>query len=259
MNPMFEALAAPFPYEDIEWRAGATNKDKTKALALAYITSRAVMSRLDDVCGPENWKDMYSPGPDGGVMCLLSIRVGDEWITKCDGAENSNIEAVKGGLSDAFKRAAVKWGIGRYLYGLDGVWVTCEQRGNTTVLTGKAGLPVWALPAPKPAQKPAEKTNGNGKQQPPAEHEPGGLVETGVGLGADATEAPKMELETALKVTNSEGKNYGDFTNDELANMSIGIGKALAKKGVTQEAREAYQYKMDAIAAILYSRAPQAA
>ena len=141
-----KGLGEPFPAEDIEWRAGATNKDKTKALALAYITSRAVMNRLDETIGAENWQDEYSPGPDGGVLCGLSIRVNNEWITKWDGAENTAFEGVKGGLSDALKRAGVKWGIGRYLYKLDGVWVKCEQRGNTTVLSETPKLPSWALP-----------------------------------------------------------------------------------------------------------------
>ena len=59
----FSDLAAPFAPEDLEFRAGATTGDKTKALALAYITSRAVMNRLDDVVGPANWKDQYAPAP----------------------------------------------------------------------------------------------------------------------------------------------------------------------------------------------------
>ena len=41
---------------------------------------------------------------------------GTGWVTKSDGAEDSTIEAVKGAYSDSFKRAAVKWGIARYLY-----------------------------------------------------------------------------------------------------------------------------------------------
>ena len=149
-------LKTPFAYNDIEWRAGATTADKTKALALAYITSRAVMNRLDDVCGAHNWRDEYAPGPSGGVICGISIKIGDEWITKWDGAENSDIEGVKGGLSDAFKRAGVKWGIGRYLYDLDGTWVQCEQRGKTVVLSEKPKLPNWALPAG--SQKPPRPT-----------------------------------------------------------------------------------------------------
>jgi len=54
------------------------------------------------------------------------------------GAENSDIEPVKGGLSDSFKRAAVQWGIGRYLYSLGAVWVDVEQRGKNVYITETA-------------------------------------------------------------------------------------------------------------------------
>ena len=145
-NPLFEALAQPFPISEIEFRAGATNQEKTKALALAYITSRAGMARLDTVMGPSNWKDEYTAGPAGGVLCSLSLRIDGEWITKQDGADNTNFEAVKGGFSDAFKRACVKWGIGRYLYYLEGTWVRCQERGKSIVLAEDPKLPAWALP-----------------------------------------------------------------------------------------------------------------
>jgi hypothetical protein len=144
---IFSELSKPFDQSDIEWRAGATNQDKTRALALAYITSRAVMDRLDEVVGPENWRDEYQPGPDGGLICGLSLRLDEEWITKWDGAENTLIEEVKGGLAGAYKRAAVKWGIGRYLYKLDKVWVPCEVTGKTVVLKLTPPLPNWALPS----------------------------------------------------------------------------------------------------------------
>lgn len=39
-----------------------------------------------------------------------------EWITKEDVGELSNVAANKGRASDAFKRAATNWGIGRELY-----------------------------------------------------------------------------------------------------------------------------------------------
>jgi hypothetical protein len=143
---LFTRLAAPFHPDDIEWRAGATNADKSKALALAYITSRAVMDRLDEIIGPENWRDEYAPGPDGGVICGLSLRIQEEWICKWDGAENTDFEPVKGGLSDAFKRAGYKWGIGRYLYKLESVWVPCEMHGKSISLKSTPPLPAWALP-----------------------------------------------------------------------------------------------------------------
>ena len=104
-------LKENFPADAIEWRIGRSGKkgDSIWATALAYITSRAIMDRLDDVCGPENWKNEFQPGPNGGVVCGLSIRVGTEWVTKWDGADNTNFEGVKGGLSDAMKRAGYQW------------------------------------------------------------------------------------------------------------------------------------------------------
>ena len=50
------------------------------------------------------------------MICELSINIDGTWITKSDGADDSNIEGAKGGISDALKRAAVLFGIGRYLY-----------------------------------------------------------------------------------------------------------------------------------------------
>lgn len=87
--------------------------------------------------------------------------------------------------------------------------------------------------------------------------EPGGMVATLQELGAEVTHAEpvRMDLETALNVKNSEGVYYGTIESEKLSSMTIGIGKALAKKGITQEERETYQFKMDAIAAILASRA----
>ncbi|BEV44795.1 Rad52/Rad22 family DNA repair protein [Afipia carboxidovorans] len=122
---MFDKLAAEFPRDAVSWRAQSVTKDGSKAMALAYIDARDVMDRLDEVCGPGNWQDRYEfAGPK--TICYLSIKIGDEWVTKADGAGDTAVEAEKGAISDAFKRAAVKWGVGRYLYALDAPWVPCE-------------------------------------------------------------------------------------------------------------------------------------
>jgi hypothetical protein len=139
-------LQEPFAPEDIEWRVGSTNGDKTKGLALAYITNRAIQNRLDDIFGPFGWKNEYREWKGQSQLCGISIRHGDEWITKWDGADNSNMEATKGGLSDAMKRAAYQWGIGRYLYKLDSVWMPIKQQGKSYVLADTPNLPKWALP-----------------------------------------------------------------------------------------------------------------
>lgn len=119
-------LFFPFDAKDIRWRVGSVTKDKTKGMALAYLDARAVMDRLDSVCGPGGWQATY-PHAAQKTVCSIGIRVGDEWVWKSNGAGDSDIEAEKGALSDAFKRAAVLWGIGRYLYDLDSPWVELDE------------------------------------------------------------------------------------------------------------------------------------
>tara|TARA_R110000822_G_scaffold8575_14_gene33696 strand:- start:21 stop:788 length:768 start_codon:yes stop_codon:yes gene_type:complete len=114
-------LTKPFNDADVFWRIDRSFG--TWARVLCYLDARAVMNRLDDAVGPGNWQDEYSETVSGKNLCKLSIRVDGDWVSKSDGAGNTNIEGDKGGISDAFKRAAVKWGIGRHLYSL----------GDTTV------------------------------------------------------------------------------------------------------------------------------
>lgn len=131
-----EALAQlrePFPSRDIEWRVQQAGEKRVGsgfyAMVLAYVTNRAIQQRLDDVCGPGNWCNQFRKAPDGGVLCGISINVDGEWVTKWDGSDNSDFEAVKGGLSKAMKRAGVQWGIGRYLYDLEEGWANIHDNG----------------------------------------------------------------------------------------------------------------------------------
>lgn len=125
-----KALTAPFPADRVSWRVGSTTPDKRRGLALAYIDARDVMERLDRVCGPENWQSRY-PHANGKTVCEIGIKIGNDWIWKADGAGDTEFEADKGALSDAFKRAAVRWGIGRYLYEIEAIWVDIEPAGRS--------------------------------------------------------------------------------------------------------------------------------
>lgn len=151
----FRALQDFFDVDEIEWRlqqAGEKN-GKVWAICVPYVTNRAIQTRLDETVGPGNWKNEFRPGPGGGVLCGISVRVDGEWVTKWDGAENTDIEEVKGGLSGAMKRAAVQWGIGRYLYRLEESFGNVHDNGKLRGKTkdGKSfrwdppQLPAWAL------------------------------------------------------------------------------------------------------------------
>lgn len=138
-NKIKSGLSLPFAPEDLEWRIQVTTKDKMKGLAVPYVTNRAIQDRLDDVVGPENWHNEYKPWHGSGrkeaQICGISIYFeGRGFVTKWDGAEDTDVEPIKGGLSDSMKRAAVQWGIGRVLYKMDPVWVNIEQKGNSYII-----------------------------------------------------------------------------------------------------------------------------
>lgn len=123
-----DKLKEPFPQSKISWRGQTMNREGTKALALAYIDSRDVQERLDEVCGVGGWQCEY-PHANGKTICSIGIKCNNEWVWKADGAGDTDVEAEKGAISDAFKRAGVKWGIGRYLYNdeFKNVWVPCSS------------------------------------------------------------------------------------------------------------------------------------
>lgn len=129
-------LREPFAFKDVEWKIQVTTQDKTRGMAVAYIDSRAIQNRLDEVIGTFHWKNTFAPWQNNSQICGLSVYDDErgDWVTKYDGAENTDIEPIKGGLSDSFKRAACVWGIGRYLYELGGIWVEIEQRGKSSVI-----------------------------------------------------------------------------------------------------------------------------
>src|SRR5512139_3428570 len=93
---LFDALCEPFPLEYIEWRVGSTNGDKTKGLALCYVDARAVMDRLDSVCGPDGWQCNYSSAPGAAIVCNIGLRIEGDWIWKADGAGATDVEGEKG-------------------------------------------------------------------------------------------------------------------------------------------------------------------
>lgn len=132
-------LHRPFPADAIHWRAQMVTKARGEgyaALALAYLDARDVMDRLDQVCTPAFWQSEHFEAGGGRLGCRIGIFINDQWVWKSDGAGETDVEAEKGAFSSALKRAAVSWGVGRYLYDLGNTWVPCEateyQDGKTT-------------------------------------------------------------------------------------------------------------------------------
>lgn len=125
-----QALAAPFDPAEVKFKPQTVSGNR--ALAVPFVDARVIQDRLDDVLGVMGWQDSYECLPDGAVVCRLRIRLGSEWITKEDVGGQSEQpdegDRRKAAFSDALKRAAVKFGIGRYLYRQKPQWVDYDPQ-----------------------------------------------------------------------------------------------------------------------------------
>lgn len=155
VETLTRALSAPFDVREVKFKPAVVSGNR--ALALAYIDARVIQDRLDDVLGVAGWRDEYEVLPDGSVICRLHLKLGDEWITKVDvggpSEQPDEGDRRKAAFSDALKRAAVKFGIGRYLYRLPSQW--CDYDAHKKQFTRMPTLPPTALPRPALPARPA--------------------------------------------------------------------------------------------------------
>ncbi len=98
---------------------------------LLYKDARCDNRILDETVSAENWTNSYRTVKDV-LYCTISIwdEKKQQWISKENCGTESNTEAVKGEASDAFKRAAFNWGLGRELYSAPFIWVNGGTQKN---------------------------------------------------------------------------------------------------------------------------------
>ena len=157
---LVEALEEPFDPQEIKWRVTNTTKDRARGQVIAYADPRAYTDRLNAIFTVRGWTRKYAVEMINNVerktshesesqmvgkvvvTCEVSIYglgthsgIGEEW------ADNEN--AGTAAEAQAFKRACACFGLGRYLYNLEGGWVDLDNRKQPKS-TPKA--PDWALP-----------------------------------------------------------------------------------------------------------------
>lgn len=142
---MYEKLKEKIP---AQWRVQSFSKNKPQAQLIAYIDARDVMDMLDKVVGAENWQSDFKTIGDkvyGGIG-IYNKETG--WVWKWDCGTESQTEAEKGQASDAFKRAGVKWGIGRFLYDLEIKYLPANEvktKDNFPYVVDSQGKRVWDI------------------------------------------------------------------------------------------------------------------
>lgn len=128
---IWDQLSDPFPAGVVKERQGpkqhadACTKQygqcTQRHMMLSYVDARDVAERLDHVLTPARWSFRTEAVPNTNVVHgSLAISVeGDQWTVREDhGYPNSDSdeEPLKSATSDALKRCAVMFGIGRHLY-----------------------------------------------------------------------------------------------------------------------------------------------
>ena len=229
---LFAALAAPFETHEVKLRAAQGGRQ------LHYITARTAMNRLDDVLGPENWSDEYVPLANS-VICKLSIRLPDgEVVTKADAGGYAGMadqgDDDKSGFSDAFKRAAAKFGVARYLY-RDGV-PRFVREATPAVASAEAAPEPVEVSSPAPSR--SNRSNGQASAG-------SGIPRTGKALFAWTKDQEQRYEVGLLKYLNSWAK-LQEFPNRmvdwDAEQVALGHAEGCRKLQSIQPARtEAYE------------------
>ncbi len=226
-----EALSDPFDPQEVRFKPAVISG--SRALALAYVDARVIQDRLDTVLGVLGWQDSYRCLEDGSVMCRLRLRIGDEWITKVDvGSPSEQGDAGdrrKAAFSDALKRAAVKFGIGRYLYRLPSQWVDYDTHKKQIVAPPR--LPAFALPRKNATTEAADAVeagpkarNNTSSARPENKTAVAGKLDIKPTASAANVPANGLELQRRLYDYDAKLAKQGLFPQGELVKYVVAEG-----------------------------------
>ncbi|EEM85987.1 hypothetical protein bthur0012_60310 [Bacillus thuringiensis serovar pulsiensis BGSC 4CC1] len=132
-----ESLQAEFPFEQLDWKITHTFESNGRFFAYVapFVDARAIQDRFDEVFGIDKWQVSYEKWGEKATKCTILVFLNERWISKEDGSEESDYNSVKGGFSNSLKRAAVLWGVGRYLYNIKPhkVELTTQGKGKNDI------------------------------------------------------------------------------------------------------------------------------
>jgi len=245
-----KALAAPFREADVSWVVVATSNKNTPQMTelwAPYLEADPIIDRLDEVLGPDGWSlDIEAVG-ERGAICRLTIlgvmKAGAGQIA----ADQKTDQPFKAAATDALKRAAVLFGIGRYLHKVQNEWrkPTAEgarpKRGAGPKAPPPAPRPApeAAPPAASPSPEPALKSEGT---KPPEGHP----LPPGQQAFQEVMKAHALDLAGAcglLRLWSAEG---------DKAALSAYVTEIMARKSCEKDA--AWKAASDALSEAIANR-----
>ncbi len=219
-----EKLALPFAEEEVKFKPAVVTGNR--ALAMPYVDARVIMDRLDEVFGVGGWEDEIEFLPDGSCVCRLKVKIDGQWISKCDvgGASEQPDEGDrhKAAVSDGLKRAAVKVGIGRYLYRQEPIWADYDQKKKKFAKPPRLPASASRAASTKAQAKPTQAAQ---PETAPSETAPVSASEKKPGSKLPAP-ANGTELKTRLSSYDQKLANDGAIKPGDLLKHVMAAGKA---------------------------------
>ncbi|MGN4816772.1 Rad52/Rad22 family DNA repair protein [Bacillus cereus group sp. MYBK163-2] len=167
MTNIMESLQAEFPFEQLGWKITHTFESQGRFFAYVapFVDARAIQDRFDEVFGIDKWQVSYEKWGEKATKCTISVFLNERWISKEDGSEESDYSSVKGGFSNSLKRAAVLWGVGRYLYNIKPhkVELTTQGKGKNDIYVSYQRKGYYFTPPTMLQQK---NKQGSSKKEP---------------------------------------------------------------------------------------------
>ena len=194
---IWSKLAAPLPAGVISWRQDGRpiqRDGKYVARFVAYIDANTVRERLDGVV-PGEWDltlellpTLPQQDENGEQTCSFKARLQILGVIREDVGTGRD---YKSAATDAFKRAAVRFGIAHELYSFEQNWVQVDGDGR------------FAKPLEDPAQAYARRqARSEAREKARREHSDIGISE--------ALDAPEVVIETTIA-----GPESGPLAHDE--------------------------------------------
>jgi len=162
-------LRAPFDPADVDFRVQGKPGKSGKVQVVCYVDARVVADRLDDTVGPGAWSFTWQAiHLERGEVQLAQGTLAIHGVSKQDIGDGSTFATSKGCVSDALKRAAVLWGVGRYLYDIEREWVMPDQYGGIS----EADIKRMRSKLPRPDGMPPAPVQQPFVNRPPVIHAP---------------------------------------------------------------------------------------
>ncbi len=194
------------------------------ALVVAYLDARVVFDRLDQVCGGE-WSARFDALPerlvpqrdlddDGPSAIFVRCRLTVFGVTREDVGEGNDPKAA---FSDAIKRAAVHFGVGRALYALRLPWLR-EGEADGELRRNRAGTLILDRRSEAWCRVQYERwlrSWGIRRFGEPLDHRAGAQ---GSGAAADRSEAARLDL---LQI--ERARRAGGYRQDTVGRLAVAL------------------------------------